>query len=188
MRELIIAASFLLVLGCTSAPASDEDSIRQVFAAYWKSFGASDFSAAGERILPEDLIEAKKAILPVFLSVAGLPAKDAQQIASAFFEKVPPEKRSALTPLEVFASLSKLVFTATPELSQALSSLKTEIDRVQITASDATVYYRVIMQGVSQSDTEALVKRDGKWWLRLKEDPRETAKKFRILYKLEPPK
>src|SRR5688500_18424064 len=114
MRKLIVFASFLVVLLCSSAPASDEESIREVFSAYWKSMRASDFSAAGERILPDDLIESKKALLPVFLSVANLSAKDAQEVTAAFFGKVPAERRSAMTPLEVFASLLKLIFASSP--------------------------------------------------------------------------
>jgi hypothetical protein len=180
---IAILAVSIVAHAAPSASAADEDNVRRVFFTYWKSFASSDFSAAGATISPDDLVAAKRELLPVFLTISENPAKDAQQFTSAFFGQLPASKRTGLTPLEVYASLNRLIASVSLDMFKALSSATTEIDRVQISDSDAIVHYRVVFQGISNADTEALVKKDGKWWLRLKENPQETAKKFRMLFK-----
>ena len=46
-------------------------------------------------------------------------------------------------------------------------------------ADNAEVHFQVTVRGQSDTDSEALTKKDGRWWLRINEDPKEIATHFK---------
>lgn len=185
MKATLLSLAVIIgLLATAAAKGTDEELIRSSFSSYWKAFVAQDFDGAGKQILPADLIETKKALLPVFLHASQSTNEEAREMAAAFFGKLPKSERSRLSPEQVYECLNRfIVISSPPRLSEVLKATSISVNRVQITGADATIYYRFQMQGISESDTEAFIKKGGKWWLRLKEDPKETAKKFRRILK-----
>jgi hypothetical protein len=50
-----------------------------------------------------------------------------------------------------------------------------------VSADAAEVHFQVTVRGASDTDMETLGKKDGRWWIRLKDDPKETAANFKEL-------
>lgn len=150
---------------------------------HWQAFVKKDFSKATDYIYSADLEAAKIELLPVFLEASKSSETADKEMAAAFFTNVPEEKREALSPKQVFECLNQFIAKSAPDVFEVLKDVSPIIDKVQISGDEATVYYHFSIQDISESDTEALVKKNDRWWLRVKEPPKETAKKFRRVMK-----
>lgn len=178
---------FLLVGFLTGAVAqpTDEEILRESMATYWKDLTAKDFSKATEWILPEDLEAAKKELLPVFLAAMKSPKEDVRKMASGYFGDTPEDKRADLSPAAAYVCLNQFINSNMPQLFEILKTSTMTVDRVEVKDDQATVHYQIKVQEDVTVDTESFIKKDGKWWLRVKEDPKDTARKLRLSLQLE---
>lgn len=163
--------------------ADDRAAIESVLLAYWQGFGAQDFEAAARTIHPGDLEELRVQVLPVFLAGLKAPKSDRRALAQAFFAGVPEADRERLSGADTFVQFSKLVARLKPDVVNALAGKTPEVVEVSI-ANDgsASATYRFVILDSPSTDTDRFSRVNGRWYLRLKEAPRDTAQKFRTLF------
>jgi hypothetical protein len=178
MKKLIVLT--LSLIFCAASAAGDTKPIEDVFQRYWSAYAKKDFARAAADVLPADLENAKAALLPVFLEAQGRSEKEVQEMVTTFFGRTVGKSREALAPAEVFAGLNRLVTAGNPEFFELLKNASLSIIFVRIPDQDnAEVHFQVTVRGQSDTDSESLTKKDGRWWLRINEDPREIAAHFK---------
>jgi hypothetical protein len=178
MKKLIVLA--LSVILCAACSAADTKPIEDVFQRYWGAYAKKDFARAAADVLPADLDAAKNALLPVFLGAQARPEKEVQQMVTEFFGRTVGKSRENLSPQEVFAGLNRLVTAGNPEFFELLKTAALSIIFVRTPdENNAEVHFQVTVRGQSDTDSESLTKKDGRWWLRINEDPREIAAHFK---------
>ena len=180
MKKLIVLTLALLVNAI--AFAADTKPIEDVFQRYWSAYSKKDFTKAAADVLPADLEDAKTALLPVFLAAQGNTDKQAQEMVNAFFGRTVGKARESLPPLEVFAGLNRLITSGNPEFFEALKEAKLSIIFVRTPDEDnAEVHFQVTIRGASDTDAESLTKKNGRWWVRINEDPKDVAKNLKAM-------
>ena len=178
MKKLIVLA--LSVILCAACSAADTKPIEDVFQRYWGAYSKKDFARAAADVLPADLEAAKEALLPVFLGAQARSEKEVQDMVTAFFGRTVGKSRESLTPQEVFAGLNRLITAGNPEFFELLKNAALSIIFVRTPdENNAEVHFQVTVRGQSDTDSESLTKKDGRWWLRINEDPREIAAHFK---------
>lgn len=177
--------ALLLVLSLVVSAASfaaDTKPIENVFQTYWDSYSKKDFAKAAAEVLPADLDAAKAELLPVFLGAQTNANKDVQQVITAFFGRAVGKSREAMTPADVFAGLNRVITANNPDFFEALKEAKTTIIFVRTAEADkAEIHFQVTVRGASDIDVENLIKKNGRWWVRINEDPKEIAAQFKAM-------
>lgn len=177
--KTLIGLTLALTL-CAASFAADTKPIEDVFNRYWSAYAKKDFARAAADVLPSDLEEAKAALLPVFLEAQNHRGKEVQEMVTAFFGRTVGKARESLTPQEVFAGLNRLITGGNPEFFELLKNASVSIIFVRRPdAENAEVHFQVTVQGQSDTDSEALTNKNGRWWVRISEDPREVAAHFK---------
>jgi hypothetical protein len=180
MKKLIVL-TLVLALNAISF-AADTKPIEDVFQRYWSAYAKKDFARAAADVLPSDLEAAKKALLPVFLEAQARTDKDVQEMVTAFFGRTVGKARESLPPQEVFAGLNRLITAGNPEFFEVLKNASLSIIFVRRPDDDnAEVHFQVTVRGESDTDSESLTKKDGRWWVRINEDPRDVAAHFKAM-------
>lgn len=178
--------AFLLMLSLTVAAASfaaDTKPVEAAFQRYWGAYSKKDFAKAATEILPSDLEATKTAVLPVFLANQNSKAKDAAEVLTAFFGKTVGKARETMSGADVFVGLNRVVAAGSPELFEVLKDATVTIIFVKsVNADEAEVHFQVMVRGQGDTDAESLVKKDGRWWVKVKDDPKETAASFKALF------
>ena len=180
---------FLFVVGCVimhaCAFAAGNHDVSQRMQDYWSSYSNGDFGKAASFILPSDLDDMKTELLPIFVAVGQSTERELQTVARLFFAEVPTGDNSQMSPKQVFVGFNKFIYAANPELFSALQQSAIEVvDVAWSSDSEVVVSYRITIQDTPVSDVERFQKRGEKWYLRLKEPPRDTAIKFRQAFGL----
>jgi hypothetical protein len=180
MKKLIVLTLSLML--CATSFAADTKPIEDVFQRYWGAYAKKDFSRAATDVLPADLDGAKAALLPVFLEAQARTEKHIQEMVAAFFGRTVGKARESVTPQEVFAGLNRLITAGNPEFFELLKNASLSIIFVRTPdPENAEVHFQVTVRGQSDTDSEALTKMDGRWWLRINEDPKQIAAHFKEL-------
>jgi hypothetical protein len=178
--------TFLLLLSLvvvTAAFAADTKPVETTFQRYWASYSKKDFTKAAAEVLPSDLEATKAAVLPVFLANQSSKAKDAPEVLAAFFGKTVGKARETMTAVEVFAGLNRIVAAGSPELFEVLKDATVSIIFVKSVSAEASeIHFQVMVRGQGDTDAEDLVKKDGRWWVKIKDDPKQTAQSFKDLF------
>ena len=181
MKRVLLLLLSLTV--ATAALAADTKPVEDVFNRYWSVYSKKDFGKATAEILPGDLEAMRAAVLPVFLAGQGSKAKDAPEVLSAFFGKTVGKGRETMTGAEVYAGLNRVVVAGSPEMFEAFKEATLSIIFVRaVNADTAEVHFQIMVRGQSDTDMETLVKKDGRWWIKAKDDPKETAASFKELF------
>ena len=177
---------FLLLVSLTvsaTALAADTKPVEEVFQRYWGVYVKKDFAKAAAEILPSDLEATKAAVLPVFLAGQTSRSKDAPVILGAFFGKAVGKGRETMSAADVFAGLNRVVVAGNPEMFEAFKEAVLSIIFVRAVSADAAeVHFQITVRGESDTDVESLVRQDGRWWVRVKDDPKEAAANFKELF------
>ncbi len=178
------ALALILALAFTSVSfAANTQPIEDTFQRYWSAFVKKDFAKVTAEILPSDLEDLKKAVLPVFVGAQGHKVKEVQEIVAAFFGRTVGKARETMSPQEVFTGLNRVLMVGNPQLFEMLSQAKTTIVLVRTpNAENAVIHFQMVLQGEGDMEIESLTKKDGRWWMRVKEDPRETAEGFKQMF------
>jgi hypothetical protein len=122
-------------------------------------------------------------VLPVFLANQSSKAKDAPEVLAAFFGKTVGKARETMSAVEVFAGLNRIVAAGSPELFEVLKDATVSIIFVRSLAADsAEIHFQVMVRGQGDTDAESMVKKDGRWWVKIKDDPKQTAQSFKELF------
>lgn len=184
MKKLLILLTTLAFSAI--AMAADNAPIEAMFQKYWDAYAKKDFAKAAAEVLPSDLEEAKTEILPVFLAAQAHKKKEAQEIVNIFFGKAVGKARESLPPAEVFAGLNRVITANNPDFFEMLKEAKTTIVFVRTPDNDnAEVHFQVTVRGASDMDAERLTKKNGRWWLRFSEDPKNVAAQFKAIFAAE---
>jgi hypothetical protein len=137
---------------------------------------------AAAEVLPSDLDAAKTELLPVFLAAQTNKAKEVQDVVTAFFGRAVGKSRETMTPADVFAGLNRVVTANDPQFFDLLKDARTSIIFVRASDADtAEVHFQVTIRGESDVDSETLAKKNGRWWVRINEDPKEIAAQFKAM-------
>jgi hypothetical protein len=178
MKKLIGLVLALAI--CAVSQAADTKPIEDVFQRYWSAYAKKDFIRAAADVLPADLDGAKTALLPVFLEAQTRTEKEVQDMVVTFFGRAVGKARETLPPQEVFAGLNRLITAGNPQFFDLLKDASLSIIFVRRPDDDnAEVHFQVTVRGQSDTDSETLTKKDGRWWLRINEDPHEIAAHFK---------
>lgn len=182
----IMKKAFLLLLSLTVAAAAfaaDTKPVETTFQRYWAAYSKKDFTKAAAEILPSDLEAMKAAVLPVFLAGQTSKAKDAAEVSGAFFGKTVGKSRETMSAQDVYVGLNRVVAVGSPGLFDALNEASLSIIFIRaVTADEAEIHFQVMVRGQGDTDAESLVKKDGRWWVKLKDEPKETAANFKELF------
>jgi hypothetical protein len=182
MKKAFLFLTALIALSSISF-AADNAPIEETFNRYWSAYSKKDFAKAAADVLPADLEAAKSALLPVFLAAQGNTTKEAQEIVTAFFGRTVGKARESLTPADVFAGLNRIAMANNPDMFEMLKDATTSIVFVRRpNDDDAEVHFQVSLRGAADMDSESLTKKNGRWWVRLNEDPQQLAANFKALF------
>ncbi|MES2697438.1 MAG: hypothetical protein V4773_28490 [Verrucomicrobiota bacterium] len=178
--------ALLLLLTLTIAAvsfAADNKPIEAVFNKYWEAYARKDFVKAAAEILPSDLDEAKSELLPIFLGAQTHKKKEAQDVVALFFGRAVGKARESLSPAEVYAGLNRVVTANNPDFFELLKEAKTSIVFIRTPDDDnAEVHFQVTIRAESDMDSENLTKKNGRWWLRINEDPKQVAAQLKAMF------
>jgi hypothetical protein len=179
--------AFLLALAvacsAVSSFAASAQPVEEVFNRYWAAYVAKDFAKAATEMLPSDLQETKDAVLPVFLAAQSSKDKQAQEILGVFFGRTVGKAREAMTPADVYAGLMRITMTNDPQMFDMLKDAALSIIFVRTPSPDeAEVHFQVTIRGASDQDAEALVKKNGRWWVRMKDNAKDVAAGFKAAF------
>jgi|GEM_PF-2954809 len=176
--SLLALAASVVVL-----QAADTKPVETAFQRYWAAYAKKDFAKAAADVLPSDLEATKAAVLPVFLANQSSKAKDAAEVLSAFFGKTVGKARETMTAMDVYVGLNRVVAAGSPDLFEALKEAAVSIIFVRaVTADEAEIHFQVMVRGQGDTDAESLVKKDGRWWVKIKDEPKQTAESFKELF------
>ena len=174
---------FLALTLTTLSFAADNKPIEDAFNRYWAAYSKKDFNAAAALVLPSDLENAKTVLLPVFLGAQAHKSKEVQEIVNLFFGKTVGTARSSLSPVEVYAGLNRIISGNNPDMFEAFKVATTSIVFVRRPKDDeAEVHFQISVKGAADMDAEGLVRKDGRWWVKLNEDPKEAAEQFKAMF------
>lgn len=184
MKTSRILIFFLVGLTPTLLFAEDK-AIQLLMNEYWAAWTRKDFKEAASFISPVDMSHAKEALLPVFLEARNRTSEGTRDIVSTFFGETSDEDLSSLSGEEVYASLNRIVATTMEDAFDLLARTSVNITRVIPDGDDAAlIRYGMLLDGkVLAEDFERVVKINESWFLRLKEDPKVTARKFEMLFR-----
>ena len=172
----------LALLVTTASFAANTKPIEDVFQRYWSAYSKKDFVKAAGDVLPSDLDEAKKELLPVFIQAQSHQDKHVQELVTAFFGRTVGKARESLSPVEVFAGLNRVVTAGNPELFDVLKDAAVSIVFVRMPDDDnAEIHYQISVRGAADMDVDGLAKKNGRWWVRINEDPKEVAAGFKAM-------
>ncbi len=178
--------AFLLIAALTlSAVAfgADTKPVEEVFQRYWGAFAKKDLVKAAAEVLPSDLEETRAALLPVFLGAQSHKDKEVQEMLSLFFGRTVGKARESMTAVEVYAGINRIVMAGNPQFFESLKDASVSIIFVRTPAAEeAEIHYQVTLRGASDTDADGLVKKNGRWWIRVKEDPKEAATQFKQMF------
>ncbi|MCX6955859.1 MAG: hypothetical protein NTV51_27260 [Verrucomicrobia bacterium] len=181
MKKFLSVLAFLAV--AVVAHAADTKPIEDAFQKYWALYSKKEFVKAAAEILPSDLEATRAAVLPVMLAGQNSKSKEAQEVLGAFFGKTVGKSRETMSAPEVFAGLNRVVATGSPELFEALKEASVSIIFVRsLTPDTAEVHFQITVRGAGDTDVEPLAKKDGRWWVKIKDDPKQTAESFKELF------
>lgn len=181
MKPAFLFALSLIV--SAAAYAANTKPIEDVFQRYWGAYARKDLAKAAADILPSDLDELKAAVLPVFLSAQSVKNKEAVEFVNLFFGRTVGSARANMSPVDVYAALNRLAMASDPQMFDALKDASVSIIFVRTpTANEAEIHFQVTLKGASDTDAEKLVNKNGRWWVRVKDDPKETAAHFKELF------
>ena len=181
MKKLFAGLVVLALVATTRA--SDTKPIEDVFNRYWSVFSKQEFTKAAADVLPSDLEETKAAVLPLFLGAQGHKDKQIQEFVAAFFGRTVGRARETMSPVDVFVALNRIITLNDPQMFEALKQATTSIIFVRRPAADAAeIHFQVTVNGASDTDAEMLVQKNGRWWLRAKEDPQAMAAQFQAMF------
>ena len=163
--------------------AIDEKAIEATMKAYWTAWTGQDLQKAATYIASKELEKGKNALLPVFLEAQKSKAQDTQEITDVFFGKNKGLDREKMSKEDVFVGVNNIVLILMGEIVNTLKI--SSIDVTSITPdgeNSAIIRYNIILDGeVFAEDFERLEKHEKKWYLRYKEEPTVTARKFNTL-------
>jgi hypothetical protein len=180
MKKACLLALTLIVTAVSFAAGTKP--IEDVFQRYWGAYSKKDFVKAAADVLPSDLDDAKKELLPIFLQAQSHPNKQIQEMVGAFFGRTVGKGRESLSPVEVYAGLNRVVTVGTPDLFEALKEAAVSIVFVRTPDADnAEIHYQISVRGAADMDMDALTRKNGRWWVRINEDPKEVAANFKAL-------
>lgn len=175
---LIAALAFSAV-----ASAADTKPIEEVFLRYWGAFAKKDLAKAAAEVLPSDLEDTRAALLPVFLGAQAHKEKEVQEMLSVFFGRTVGKARESMSAVEVYAGVNRIVMAGNPQFFEQLKEASISIIFVRTPKpEEAEIHYQVTIRGASDTDADGLIKKNGRWWIRVKEDPKEAAAQFKQVF------
>ena len=169
---------------CASLFGADSKPIEEVFQRYWGAYVKKDFVRAAADVLPSDLDAAKAALLPVFLEAQSRTDKETQELVTMFFGRTVGKARETLSPQDVFAGLNRIITAGNPQFFEVLKDASLTIVFVRRPDNEnAEIHFQVTVQAQSDMDAESLTLKNGRWWVRINEDPKDIAEHFRSILK-----
>lgn len=181
MKQVLLIALALTV--SVVAHAANTQPIEDVFQRYWSAYARKDATKAATDVLPSDLEEMKAAVLPIFLGAQSSKAKETQEILGLFFGRTVGKARESFSAVDVYAGLNRLVMAGDPQMFDSLKDASLTIIFVKTpSANEAEVHFQIMLRGASDTDSEKLLNKSGRWWVRVKDDPQETAAHFKQLF------
>ena len=182
-HSLLLLVAVAALCATPFARAADTKPVETTFQRYWGAYAKKDFVKAAAEVLPGDLEATKAAVLPVFLAGQGSKAKDAAEVLGAFFGKTVGKARETMSAVDVFVGLNRVVAAGSPELFEVLKDAAVSIIFVRSVSADAAeIHFQVMVRGQGDTDAESLVNKDGRWWVKIKDDPKQTAESFKELF------
>jgi hypothetical protein len=181
MKKTLLLLVALTFAG--AAFAANTQPVEEVFQRYWSAYAKKDFAKAAAEMLPSDLEETKAAVLPVFLAAQGHKEKEVQEMVALFFGRTVGKARETMSPADVFAALNRIIMAGDPQMFELLKDAAVSIIFVRTPAPDeAEVHFQVTIRGESDTDSEALSRKNGRWWVRVKDEPKDVAAQFKAMF------
>ncbi len=180
-------ALLLTLVFATSSWAASTKPIEDVFQRYWSAFAKKDFTKAAADVLPSALGEIKTVRVPALIAVSTSKEKDVQEFVAMFFGKTVGKSRETIPPAEAFAGLMRVMTAGNPQLFDVLKEASTTIVFVRTPDADtAEVHFQISLRGQGDMDVEPMARKNGRWWVKLKEDPKELAAQIKAMAEKKP--
>jgi len=158
----------------------DKEEIENTFNNYIKAFFQADFDKASKYIAPMD-VENCKVLLPVFMKAIKHDDPSLRKLASAFFGDIEVESRKDFTGFQCYVGMNRMIKAGMEDAFNMFSDSSVTITDVFTKSKDSVaVHYNIIVRGKNLGgDFERLIRINGKWYLKLKQDPQQLANKLR---------
>ncbi len=180
-------ALFLALVFATSSWAANTKPIEDVFQRYWNAFAKKDFTKAAADVLPSDLEEIKTVLVPALIAASTSKEKEVQEFVATFFGKTVGKSREMIPPAEAFAGLMRVMTAGNPQLFDIPKEASTTVVFVRTPDADnADVHFQISVRGQGDMDVEPLTRKNGRWWVKLKEDPKELAAQIKAMAEKKP--
>lgn len=177
MRFLCI---MLLVLLPTYALAdAQREQIEKNLHSYFDGLRNKDCRSAMNSIHYADLASAKIHLVPVFVMALKSKNADFVKMGKTFFGSNSPSSTDGQAAL---CGVNAVLEVAHPGIFDVLKVAKIKVNKIIIQRPDAVVDYSLHIRGKTVTDMEKFSLDGDTWKMRTKENPEETANKFRLLF------
>jgi hypothetical protein len=175
----------LLVLATGIARASEPE-VTKLIEDYWRAFARSDFVAAAAFLDPRDLGPLKEGLLPLFLRAAESKNVNVVPLANAFFAGTRAARREQMTEAQVFAGMNYMLREVMPHLYEQLHRSSIRISKITLPGDGtAVIEYVIRLPDAEVTDVDRANLHEGRWFLRIKDDPSVTIERYRMLLGLD---
>ena len=126
-------------------------------------------------------------MLPVFLAVQGNEDEEIRSVVEAFFGELEGVDREAMSGVDAFKGINRIVQAVMPEMLEQLAGTTIEVEDIEFDVNGGAVMkYAVLEEGeILVREMERFQKEEGKWYLRVSNDPAVVARSFRQMFGLE---
>ena len=183
MKKLIIVP--LLILSFVSYGFSNEKEISSLMVKYWEAWGSGDVELTSRFISPQELEEARRILVPIFLKCERSDKDDIRRIAHNFFDGKSPRDISEVSGREVYLGMMRVASAAGNDLTQVAQQTKLKTGEIYYKdENNAVLNYTAYMGEVPILYEYIRVEKImGSWFLCYTEPLEITASKLSLIFK-----
>lgn len=171
--KLCMTVLWLVLGGASLCHASERVGLAATCNDYFTYMKYMDLSSAARMVHPDDLVSIRSALYVPMRNALSTGSREKKELAKVFFSNIPVQGREYMTDEEMFIGMMNLAFFLTPEIR--IGMRKSEIANIEIFLSNennAICAYALRMENASIQGTEKFTKRNGVWYIRLKQNPK----------------
>lgn len=178
---LKVKRSVAELIGPNPATLRHETELKTLAASYIAALRNEDWERVANLTFTGDLIKIKTFLVPVFFEYSTSNAIELREIAAIFFSGSNPADIRNITGKEAYCGLLFLTRKIMPDAYIGLREGVVKVGKIVSNENEAIVEYTISIDESTFTSDEKFILENGLWKIRVKEDPENTAKKFRGL-------
>lgn len=178
---LKVKRSVAELIGPNPATLRHEAELKNLAGSYIAALRNEDCERVANLTFTGDLIKIKTFLVPVFFEYSTSNVIELKEIAAIFFSGSNPADIRNITGKEAYCGLLFLTRKIMPDAYIGLREGVVKVGKVVSNENEAIVEYTISIDESTFISDEKFILENGLWKIRVKEDPENTAKKFRRL-------